>query len=255
MGVQGLLFHCLKNQKHCCTFVDLVEVAREQNGIEILVDYYCFANWVYEKFITNLLNLNQNRYLLLYGGEYSSLSTYATALIKNLQSVNIHLTFFIDGARGSCKETARRRLNTWLSRSENDMRKIKKMLSVFNYEINIEDVPCDDIIRPVLRDSIFTSVLTECDCKVVNCSGEADDAITKQLLDSKAFAIFSYDSDFCIFKDCCFIPPKLFDIHNDMELEHCGEIPKKPLHLQTGLISTEKVSHMFGVSCIFFIFI
>lgn len=249
MGARGLLSQCLRNQNRCCTFVDLVKVAREENGVDILVDYCCFVMWIYGKFIHNLIYRTRNDLLTFYGGEYSSFSLYVSSLIKNLQSVNIYLTFLIDGVEGSCNETRKRKLDTWLYRSSSTPDAMKEMLSLYNKEKSLEDV--ESYILPRLYEMVLFSALTECGCKVVHFAGEADAKIAKRLLDSKAYAVFTNDSDFCIFNDCRFIPFELFDIYNDMKLENCGEFPKKPLYLQVGLISNKKVKEMLAVSCIF----
>jgi hypothetical protein len=54
MGVKGLMSTILRRQEECVDFMDLVEVARQKGGIEILVDYYSFQNFIIQKIWTGL---------------------------------------------------------------------------------------------------------------------------------------------------------------------------------------------------------
>ena len=44
MGIRGLLSHCLEHRQQCSNVVDLVEIAQQKGGIELLVDFYSFEH-------------------------------------------------------------------------------------------------------------------------------------------------------------------------------------------------------------------
>ena len=77
-------------------------------------------------------------------------------------------------------------------------------------------------------------------------TGEADLVIAKNMGRPKAFAVLSNDSDFCVFKDCRFVPNDLFDLENDLQLG-APHLPEKPLRLRCAVISSEKVVQSLGV--------
>ena len=103
MGVQGLLTHCLKNKEQCVEFVDLVEVARQHHGIDILVDFYSFQQLFISKLWESLTAQTGNPYLRLAGGEYETLDARLTKLVTDLRSLNIHLVMYVDGGKGTSK--------------------------------------------------------------------------------------------------------------------------------------------------------
>lgn len=243
MGITGFLSWCLNHQGECCEFVNLVEVARQRKGIEILVDYYSFQHFILEKIWINLGRLRNNLYLRISGGEYKSIGLYVKKLIKDLQSLDIRLVFFIDSAKGCSKETTDHKLPSWVKRHQEDIKKLREILAVCYEHNSIENLPSFSNIRPVLLEVVFLSVLKDCGCRIFHITtGEADCEIAKEFLErEKAYAIFSNDSDFCIFKDCCFIPNQLFDICNDLQLDACEELPDKPLRLEVGVISSKRV--------------
>ena len=250
MGIGGLLSWCFNNQRECCEFVNLVEIARKRNGIEILVDYYSFQHFIFNKICASLGHLRNNLYLQVIGADYKSIAQYVKKLVKDLQSLDIRLVFFIDSAKGCSKETTDQKLCTWKKRHQEDIKKIQEILDVCYERNSIENLPPFIKIRPVLLEIVFRSVLKECGCrlfKIIN--GEADCEIAKELLErEKAYAVFSNDSDFCIFKDCQFIPNDLFDIHNDLQLDACEELPDKPIRLEVGVISSNRVAKALKVS-------
>lgn len=250
MGISGLMTWCLEHQRECCEFVNLIEVARQRRGIEILVDYYGFQHFIVDKIWTSLGRLRNNLYLRILGGEYKSMAVYLKKLIKDLQSLDIRLVFFMDGTKGCSKETMDNKLQTWTKRHQDDIKHIREILAVCYEHNSIEQLSSSAKIRPVLLEVVFKSVLKECGCRVFTVTtGEADCEIAKELLErEKAFAILGNDSDFCIFKDCRFIPFTLFDIRNDLQLDACEELPDKPLRLEVGVISSKRVAHSLKFS-------
>ena len=119
-----MLSHCLERRGQCTEKVDLIEVAAQQNGIELLVDYYSFQVLIVNAFWKSLQSLHHNPYLRIYGGEYSSLDSYVAKFVTDLKSLDINLVFFVDGGKGSCPETLRQKLDTWIRRHKNDLRKM-----------------------------------------------------------------------------------------------------------------------------------
>lgn len=246
MGVRGLLSTCLRRQDECVEQVDLIEVAREKNGIEILVDYYSFQQFLIYKFWYGLQQYRNNEFLRICGGEYGTLEAYITKFVKDLQALDITLLFYVDGAKGTCTETTRQKIDTWMKRQYADVEKLNQIMDVCRGVTFIQDLPEDILIRPVLLEIDIFHTLKQLGCSIIHAiAGEADYVIAKALKDRpQAYAILSNDSDFCIFKDSCFIPLELFDQNHDMKLGYPGDLPEQPLRLMVGVIRPAKVMEM-----------
>lgn len=246
MGVQGLLTTCLQRRDECTEEADLIEVARQQDGIELLVDFYSFEHQILYKFWFALCQLRGNEYLRILGGEYESLNKYLTKFIEDLKSVGISLVFYCDGAKGTSTEALRQKLDTWIKRHEQDIVRMNEILGVCQGQTNISNLPLETSIRPVLLEDQFRMTLKNCGCEFnQSVAGEADMLLAQALKDRpKSYAILSNDSDFCIIKDSRFIPFQLFDLENDLQLDAPAEEPEKPLRLKVRVIFMEKVVTM-----------
>lgn len=251
MGVFGLMSHCLERKEECMEFVDLVQVAKDKNGIQLLVDFYSFEHLIVQNFWKSLSSCSGNTHLRLLGGEYGALDVFVSKLIKDLQSVGIELVMFIDGAKGSSKSGTEQKLETWKNRHYRDMNKLYELLDVLNDRKDMETVDDNISVRPVCLEMQIRQTLKECKCQVVQlASGEADYVLARNLqLRAKAYAVLSNDSDFCIFEDCRFIPNEMFDTRKDLQLGCPVQwLPEKPNRLECGVISAKKVVQMLGVS-------
>lgn len=250
MGVRGLLSACLEHQDDCSETVDLIEVAHQRAGIELIVDFYSFEHMILLKFWTGLCRLRENDYLRILGGEYETLDNYVKKLVNDLKSLGIHLVFFIDGSKGSSTEALRQKLDTWMNRHDQDVEKMTKVLNVLWGNADINDLPMDTNIRPVGLEDQFMAALKHCECEIHQTpAGEADLLVIRALHErTKAFAILSNDSDFCVFNNSKLIPVELFDVQNDLLLGQPVELPAKPLRLKSKVINTEKVMSMLKVS-------
>ena len=250
MGVRGLLGYCLDHKScECVKYVNIVEVAKEKGAIEILVDFYAFMHYVLQRFWRTLTTVNNNPLLRLMGGEYAAFDAYLTKLVTDLRSCGIHLVMYIDGARGSSKATMDRKLQTWKDRYSQDLQKMRDNLDVIAGYKQISDLSEDSAVRPVLLEVQMMETLKACECEVVQCtSGEADYVLARNLMiRPQAFAIFSNDSDFCIFRDCRFIPCQLFDINNDLKLGGMQQLPEKPQQLTVGVLHSSAVASLLQV--------
>lgn len=239
---------CKRNQDDIIEEVDLIEVAKEkEGGIEILVDYYAFQQWLVGKFYDGLCKFKDNPYIKILGGEYASFEAYLTKFVEDFKSLGIALVFYVDGAKGSSGDTARQKMDTWMQRHHRDTNKIQQILNVCNNRKSIEDL--EDTVRFVLEEVQVMHTLSKCECEVFQVPvGEADYVIALALQTrSKAFAILSNDSDFCIFKDSLLIPLDMFDLKNEMQLGATACLPEKPVHLVVGLISSSQVMQSLRV--------
>lgn len=247
MGVRGLMSTILNRQEEGVDTVDLVETARQRGGIEILVDYYSFQHFIVQKFWNGLSQCRNNEFLRICGGEYGTLETYVTKFVQDLQSLNIKLVFYVDGAKGTCTEATRQKLDTWMRRHCGEAERLNKIMDVCRGVTYIQDLPEDVLIRPVLIEIQIHHNLKQIGCTIFHTIfDEADYLIAKDLQERpQAFAVLSNDSDFCIFKDCRFIPFELFDMHHDMKLGHPSDLPEQPLRLMVGMVTTAKVMEMF----------
>lgn len=248
MGIRGLLSYCLERKQQCCQVVDLVEVARQKDGIEILIDFYSFEHLIYRSLWKGLTRVYNNPYLRICGGEYASIDAYLSEFINNLKSLGITLVFFMDANKGSSTEATRQKLDTWFKRHNEDVKKLNSIMDVSRCLTSIADLPDTTSVRPVLLEVQVRNVLSRCGCECIpSTSGEADFLLAKALHErEKAYAILSNDSDFVVFKDCCFIPTDLFDINHDLQLG-MSDLPEKPLQLKVGILSTEKVQQLLQV--------
>ena len=249
MGVRGLLGHCLEHKSECVEFVDIVEVAKEQGSIKILVDFNAFIYYIMEQFWKKMAAVNNNQFHKFTGGEYATLDAYLTKLITNLRSCGIHLVMYVDGAKGSSKTTMERKLQTWTDQHSKNMWKMRDNLNVIAGYKQIADFSDDSRILPVLLKIQMFETFRMCNCEVVHCTaGEADYVLAHNLMiHPQPFAILGNDSDFCIFKDCRFIPHELFDTNNDMKLGGSQKMPEKPQRLRVGVIHSHQVASLLQV--------
>ncbi|XP_013382983.1 uncharacterized protein LOC106153553 [Lingula anatina] len=248
MGVRGLLSYCLCNQEQCVEYYDLIEEANRKGGLEILIDYYSFQQMILTNFWKSLRAVKHNPYLRLEGGEYSTLDAYLSKLVQDLQSLGIHMVFYIDGAKGSSYFSTQQKLETWKSRHYKELRTLKQLTDVCKGVMDIQALPDDVNVRPVLLEVQVLGTLKKCNCEIIqNSCGEADFVIAEGLIHRpKAFAVLSNDSDFCIMQNSRFIPNELFDLDNAIQLGQASLLPQKPISLKVGVITTERVLQLFG---------
>ena len=231
-------------------YVDLVDVARQQGGIEIMVDFYSFEHLILKAFWKSISELSSNPCLRIFGGEYKALDAYFSKLIKDLQSVDISLVMFVDGAKGSSKVGTERKLDTWKLRHHKDLEKLCEIVDVCQGRRRMGDLSEHTAVRPVCLEVQVFETLRQCQCEVVQlAAGEADYVLARNLANRpKAYAVLSNDSDFCVFKDCRFIPNELFDLQGDLGLGQPQSLPEKPVRLMTGVVSASKVVSLLEVS-------
>ncbi|WAR13840.1 hypothetical protein MAR_003945 [Mya arenaria] len=259
MGVRGLMSTCLEDVDACSDTYDLVQVAQQRKGLELIVDFNSFKHHILSKFWKGLSKNRGNDYLRILGGEYASLDEYVSELVKDLISLDIHLVFYIDAEKGSSNEGLEQKLDTWKERHGNDIKKMSQILDVLWWETEISKLSCDTNINPLLLDDQLMATLRSCGCEINQSpAGEADLLIIRAFRDRpKAFAILSNDSDFCVFMDnrlipdpgihtfkgSRLIPDELFDIGNDLQLAEPIKLPAKPRRLKVKVISTEKLEN------------
>ncbi|KAH3779765.1 uncharacterized protein LOC127841801 [Dreissena polymorpha] len=250
MGVQGLLSTCLENAEQSTESYDLILEAQRRGGLELIVDFYSFQQEIVLKFWKGLSQLRNNPYLRILGGEYATLDAYISKLITDLRSLGIELVFYIDGGKGSSTEGTMQKMDTWVSRHEQDLKRVSDILEVLRGTRSIDDLPWDNNVRPVVLEDQVMSSLKKCECEIhQSAAGEADMLVIRALKERpKAFAILSNDSDFCVFRDSRLIPNKFFDMGNNLRLGCPQELPEKPSQLLVKVITTEKVMSMLKLN-------
>ena len=208
MGVFGLLSHCQARRDECMEFVDLVQIAKDRNGIQLLVDFYSFEHMLLRNFWSSLSSCCGNQYVRILGGEYGAFDVFITKLIKDLREQGIELVMFIDGSKGSSKAGTEQKLETWKNRHLRDLQKLYELLDVLYGRKSMDLVQEDVAVRPVCLEIQMKETLKACECEIIQLpSGEADYVLAKNLvLRPKAYAVISNDSDFCVFENCRFIP-------------------------------------------------
>ena len=148
---------------------------------------------------------------------------------------------------GSSKVMTEVKLDTWKSRFQQNMGKLREAVYALRGKQYISKENSD---RPVLIEIQILDSLRSCGGEVIECpSGQADYVLAKSLIDRpKAFAIFTNDSDFCIFKGCAFCPPQLFDLNDDLYLGKDQLLPRAPKgRLRAGVIQSDRVVQSLGV--------
>ena len=251
MGVFSLMHYVLDHRDTCTEFVDLIEISSQKGGVEILVDYYSFQQMLMLNFFKSLSSCSGNPYLKLLGGEYGAIDAFVSKLVSDLKALSINLVMFVDGSKGSSRIGTQQKLETWKHRHENDVKKLAELIDVITGNKNIQDLSQDTAIRPVLVEIQIFDTLRKCDVEIIQLSsGEADAAIAKNLQGRpKAYAIYSNDTDFCIFQNCKVIFQELFDIHKNLQLGSDKRwLPDKPTRLVCGIVSSEKLQSHLGVS-------
>ena len=244
-----MLSYLLEHREQCVEYVDLIGVAQQQGGIEILCDFYSFEHLLLRKFWKSLEGVSGNQFIRILGGEYRNLDAYIQKLVTDLQSLGIKLVMFVDGGKGTSKIVTEQKLDTWKVRHEKDVEKLTDLMQVYNGTKRIDELPDTTSVRPVLLEVQIFASLKQSNCEIVQLpAGEADYAIARNLnLRSKAYAVMSNDSDFCIFKHCQLIPNELFDLHNDLKLAGPQALPEKPVKFMCGIISSERVVNLCQV--------
>jgi hypothetical protein len=240
----------MEHKEEVVEVVDLIEKARQRNGIELLVDFYAFEHIVLKNMWKSLAEVRRNDYLRLAGGEYETIDLHFAKIVTDLRSLDINLVFYVDGAKGSSTYQTQNKLDTWKSRHKNDVKKLNTLLDVCSGKTNISTLPYETAVRPVLLEIQVFQTLRECGCEVHQLSfGEADYVIARDLIDRpKAYAVLGNDTDFCIFRESVFIHVDLFDMEGDLGLGGPYVLPEKPLRLVAGIVTQERVSELLGVS-------
>jgi len=225
MGVSKLLSYC-DNCEFTKENVNLITVAKDRDGIEILVDFASFQFKFNAQFWSMMAEQSNNNYLRVIGGEYDSLRTYLKDIIEGLSKVNIKLIFYVEGDRDNSTKD-----HVYKSRSQGHADLVEDTIKLCKNDKSMEEIR--EFPRPDLQKIQLIEILTKCKCEIVTVvTGEADIIIAKALHErEKAYAVFSVDADFCVFENCSLITKGLFDEHKD---ENFGEI-------KTDVIRTKKV--------------
>lgn len=249
MGIRGLLTAIVERKEQCSETVDLVQVAQERGGIEILVDFYSFEHLLVRALWKTLAAFKHNEFLRVLGAEYETMDAYMGKIAKDLKSLGISLVFYIDGNKGASSEETKQKMDTWKYRFRSDCQKKREIIAVCAGQGQFADLSEEAIIRPVCLEIQIVKTLRTAGCEVIQMpAGEADSLIAKHMRErEKAFAVLSNDSDFCVFKDCCFIPNILFDLGSDLGLTQPLVLPRKPQRLLCGVVSSKGVQRMLQV--------
>lgn len=250
MGIRGLLSYCREHIPTCADTIDLVEVARQRDGILILVDFFSFEHLILEHFWRGLSDMCHNPYLQFDGGEYKTLDSYLSKFVNDLKSLGIGLKFYVDGSKGSSYEGTKQKLETWQRRHKEEVQRLREITDMCRGVFPVEHLHHEARMRPVLLEIQFKNTLKACGCTVQQLpSGEADYIIAQELqTNQKALAVLSNDTDFLVFRKGAMISNEMFDIHGDLQLGRPILLPEKPLRLVCHVLKAEKVAESLGVS-------
>jgi hypothetical protein len=226
MGIRGLLTAIVERKETCSTTVDLIEVAKEKGGIEILVDFYSFEHLLVRALWNGLGSFKFNDCLKILGAEYETMDAFVGKIIRNLKDSGIVLVFYADGNKGASNLETKQKMDTWKYRFRKECMRKREILAVCAGQGNVSDVSEDSIIRGVCLEIQMVQTIRDAGCEIVQMSaGEADSLIALDLQKrEKAFAVLSNDSDFAV-------------------------LPKKPQRLMCGVVSSQGIQKMLQVSC------
>lgn len=249
MGIRGLLAYLLDRRAECSETVDLIQIAKDRGGIEILVDFYSFEHMIVRNLWKSLATFKHNEFLRILGAEYATIDAYVAKIVTDLKNLGILLTFTIDGNKGASDLDTKFKTDTWKQRHFADVHLKLEILDVCAGNVQMFDLGEEKTIRPALLEIQMVKTLRDSGCEVMQmAAGEADLLIAKQMKQrAKAIAVMSNDSDFGVFEGCCFIPNDLFDINNDLGLGQPLVLPKKPQRLLCGVISYQNVRKVLAV--------
>ncbi|XP_046370575.2 uncharacterized protein LOC124144991 [Haliotis rufescens] len=249
MGIRGLLSYCREHIPTCADTIDLVEVARQRDGILILVDFFSFEHLILEHFWRGLSDMCHNPYLQFDGGEYKTIDAYLSKFVNDLKSLGIGLVFYVDGAKGSSYEGTKQKLETWQKRHMEEVQRLREITDMCQGKFPVEHLHHEARMRPVLLEIQVKNTLTACGCIVHQLpSGEADYVIAQELqTNQKALAVLSNDTDFLVFRNGAMISNEMFDIHGDLQLGRPILLPEKPLRLVCHVLKAEKVAWSLGL--------
>lgn len=247
MGIKGLLSVILEQKAECTETVELLHFAKQRRGIEILVDFYSFEQFIAQNLWKSLGAFKNNKYLGILGAEYAAVDTYVSKMVSDLKSLGIELVFYIDAGKGSSYSETDLKFDTWKNRYYSELRKKQEILQVCAGQMRVTDLDEDTAIQGVLLEIEFVHAIRRVGCEIIQIPvGEAAYWIADQLLKRrKAYAVLSDDSDFCIFKNCRFIPNDLFDIGDNLGLTKPFFLPRKPKQLMCGIITPSSVQQLF----------
>ena len=251
MGIRGLLTAIIERKEECSEAVDLVQVAKERGGIELLVDFYSFEHLLVRSLWQSLAAFKQNEFLRILGAEYETMDAFVGKIATDLKSLGISLVFYIDGSKGASTVETKQKIDTWKYRYRSECLRKRDILTVCAGQGHVSELTDDAIMRSVCLEIQIVNTLKKSGCEVIqNPMGEADLFLAKQMKErEKAFAVVSNDSDFCVFKDCSFIPNILFDLGGDLGLGQPLVLPRKPQRLMCGVVSARGVQKMLQVGC------
>ena len=249
MGVHRLLTYVLKNRKKCCEKVNLIEESARRGGnVELLCDFSTFMYWIHEQFWCSLISASTNHWLKIIGAEYESFDNYLVKFITMLKHLNVSLVFYVDGNVRDYKP----KLNNWKTHFLRNLLIQRKILqSLGEHSIDFLTELAESGILPVIYELQCRETLHQLGCELIQLTNEETNAA---LINSfhrrpKAVAIFSNDSDFCIFENSRFVPNRLFDVENDLLLKDANPLSKKPKKLIIEFVSSEKVQEFLEVCC------
>lgn len=247
MGIRGLLTAIVERKETCSNTVDLIEVAKEKGGIEILVDFYSFQHMFVRALWNSLSNFKMNDCLKILGAEYETMDAFVGKIIRDLKESGISLVFYIDGNKGASTVETKQKIDTWKYRFRAECMRKREIMAACAGQGNISELPDESIVRGVCLEIQMVQTIRDAGCEIIQmAAGEADSLIARQMKErEKAYAVLSNDSDFAVFKDCCFIPNILFDLGADLGLGQPLGLPKKPHQLICGVVSAKGVQRMF----------
>lgn len=250
MGIYGLTRYVHKNQE-CIEYINLIEVAREMGGLELLVDGLPLIYHFVEKMWETLVKSSNNVSIMYQNIEFEAISSALRKMILDLRSFGINLRWYFDGCKGCSKKEFENKLLRVTQRCEKNRRNRNELIAALRGRTYFSEVTKQGNITSLLLMELKETIESS-GCEIVHCLGEADPIIARDLLERKSFAAITNDSDFFIFPNSTVILVQLFDENNALGLGTGALLPHDLANKDfiVGVITSERVAASLMVSVI-----
>ena len=248
MGVRGLLTYIKKNPATRDRHVSLRTLAsriRQRTGkqAQLLFDFLNVLYWLLGSYHEAMIKKSHYKmYSFIYGGHLKDHERRFLSFIRAINSLDIEVVMFMDGARGSDRELFNAKKREYISKFHHRNTLIKKC-------IEIED--CNEyglwMPQPLLILHLLMALKRK-QFKVLHCTGEADGHIAAyaQTYTESVCGILTNDTDLIMMDNCDVFFCDLFDRDDTLKIRQV-EFNEKPEDIVVEKTNKIKLSGHFKI--------